>query len=96
MMVVLVHNNQTGQLQAIFEGGDAQAALALMEQVAGQLRAQLQPLTPNNNGVPLGAPHQSVGEDVKPVAPPVIPPPPVRNIREIIYPKTPTGDITDE
>ena len=74
MMICLVHNAQTGQMQYIMEGGDPQMACHVMEIAVKQIRSQLQ------NGVVTPP---------KPPTPFVPPPPPPRNIREVIHPKEP-------
>lgn len=72
MVVILVHNAQTGQMQYITEGCDQQQGCALMQQAIAMVQQQAGGLTvPAVNGAPSSPP----------------PPPRPRNIREVITPK---------
>lgn len=75
MVVILVHNAQTGQMQYITEGCDQQQGCALMQQAIAMIQQQTGGLSvPAVNGAPPSPPSQP-------------PPPRPRNIREVITPK---------
>lgn len=93
MVIILFSNPQTGQMQFITEGCDQGQGVMVMEQACKQIRGQALvngtpiPQAPGLNGGPVPSPGV-------PGVPGVATPPEPRrsNIREIIRPKSESGE----